>query len=256
MENLNTHKKLNKYIDSIKKLVIESELLKHSKNIIKNGQKNINKKINLNNASKKDKEIINEFFLDTNTDNRSQKNILNKDNTFEKNNKKIYFNNVSQKNINTENKEIYLNEENNSNKEIYFNEDNENKYLRDSNYFPKNNRINYNNNYSEEGKKFSKKINNILQKISQEKINQKIQNEIINISQNNNINNKNELFNIMQNAIQNYNNKNQSNIIDTNNLHKYLNKYSFNKQKKQKTMNNNIVQVPKILIVFKSKGFL
>ena len=60
MENLNTHKKLDKYIDNIKKIVVENELLKHSLKTIEN--KNYKNTKNLNTNNKKENEIINEFY--------------------------------------------------------------------------------------------------------------------------------------------------------------------------------------------------
>jgi len=62
MENLNTNKKLNTYIDNIKKLVIENEFLKHSMNSIKANKKNNNVTINVENATPEQKEVINEFY--------------------------------------------------------------------------------------------------------------------------------------------------------------------------------------------------
>ena len=63
MVYVDTHKKLDKYINNIKKIVVETELLKHSLNTLKSNKPNLEQKIKINNNKNKiENEIIKEFY--------------------------------------------------------------------------------------------------------------------------------------------------------------------------------------------------
>jgi len=193
MVYVDTHKKLDKYINNIKKIVVETELLKHSLNTLKSNKPNLEQKIKINNNKNKiENEIIKEFYPTKINLPNSKNNLPN----YKINSKNILSNYKINSNNNSPNYKI------NSN----------------------NNSPNY-------------------------KINSK---NNLTYSDNGSFNNKNN----SDNSLSNYYLNNDSENIMIKNMNNLMRELGRNDESGDLGNNENYVEVPKILVIFKKRGLI
>ena len=77
MNNLNTHKKLSKHIETVKELVAENELLKHIIKSLKNNRKNLVKNMNNKEVITMMNNVNSNYLLQNNTNQVELSNMLN-----------------------------------------------------------------------------------------------------------------------------------------------------------------------------------